>query len=44
MQMAVFWVVAPCNIVEKFTDVLEVLAASIIRAMMALMMEAATTS
>jgi hypothetical protein len=29
--MAVFWVVAPC-IVEKFTDVSEVLAAFMIRA------------
>jgi hypothetical protein len=36
--MAVFWVVAPCSLV-KFTNVSEVLAASIIRAM-----EAARTS
>jgi hypothetical protein len=32
--MAVFWVVASCSLVYKFTDVSEVLAASIIRAMM----------
>jgi hypothetical protein len=31
LKMAVFWVVAPCSLVEKFTDILEVLAASIIR-------------
>jgi hypothetical protein len=31
-KMAVFWVVAPCGLVE-FTNVSEVLAASIIRAM-----------
>jgi hypothetical protein len=30
MKMVVFWVVAPCSLV-KFTDVSEVLAASIIR-------------
>jgi hypothetical protein len=36
----VFWVVAPCSLVE-FTDVSEVLAASIIRA---IMMEAVSTS
>jgi hypothetical protein len=30
--MAVLWVVAPCNL-NKFTEVSEVLAASIIRAM-----------
>jgi hypothetical protein len=39
MKMAVFWVVAPCSVVEV-TGVSEVLAASIIRAMM----EAARTS
>jgi hypothetical protein len=39
MKMAVFWVVAPCSLVEV-TDVSEVLAASIIR----VMMEAASTS
>jgi hypothetical protein len=33
MKMAVFWVVAPCSPAEV-TDVSEVLAASIIRAMM----------
>jgi hypothetical protein len=32
MKMAVFWVVAPCSL-KKFTNVSEVLAASIIRAM-----------
>jgi hypothetical protein len=32
MQMAVFWVIAPCSLVE-FTDVSEALAASIISAM-----------
>jgi hypothetical protein len=31
-KMAVFWVVAPCSL-AKFTNVSEVLAASIIRAM-----------
>jgi hypothetical protein len=31
--MAVFWAVAPCSLVEKFTNVSEDLAASIIRAM-----------
>jgi hypothetical protein len=39
--MVVFWVVAPCSLVEV-TDVSEVFAASIIRAM-TLMMEAAST-
>jgi hypothetical protein len=39
--MAVFWIVTPCILVEKFTDVLEVLAASII---IALMTKAASTS
>jgi hypothetical protein len=43
MKMAVFWVVAPCSLVEVYTDVSEVLATSIIRAI-ALMMEAASTS
>jgi hypothetical protein len=38
MKMAVFWVGAPCSVV-KFTDVSEVLAATIIR-----MMQAASTS
>jgi hypothetical protein len=33
MKMTVFWVVAPCSLVEKFTDVSEVLAVSIIGAM-----------
>jgi hypothetical protein len=32
MKMAVVWVVGPCSLVE-FTDVSEVLAASVIRAM-----------
>jgi hypothetical protein len=41
--MAVFWVVAPCSLVEKFTNVSEVLAASIIRAI-DLMVEAAKRS
>jgi hypothetical protein len=40
--MAVFWVVAPCSLVI-FTNVSEVLAASIIRAIIALM-EAGRTS
>jgi hypothetical protein len=40
MKMAAFWVVAMCCLVE-FTNVSEVLAASIIRVMM---MEAASTS
>jgi hypothetical protein len=40
MKMAVFWVVAPCSLV-KVTNVSDVLAASIIRAMT---MEAARTS
>jgi hypothetical protein len=31
--MAVFWVVAPCSLIVDFTNVSEVLAASIIRAM-----------
>jgi hypothetical protein len=34
--MAVFWAVAPCSLV-KFTDVSEVLAASIIRAIVLMM-------
>jgi hypothetical protein len=34
MEMIVFWIVAPCSLAEKFTDVSEVLTASIIRAMM----------
>jgi hypothetical protein len=42
MKMAAFWVVVPCSLV-KFTDVSEVLAASIIRAI-SLIMEAANTS
>jgi hypothetical protein len=33
MKMAVFWVVAPCSLVEVYTDILEVLAASIIALM-----------
>jgi hypothetical protein len=37
MKMAVFWVVAPCSLVEV-TNVSEVLAASIIRAMSKLCM------
>jgi hypothetical protein len=41
--MAVFWVVARV-VWWKFTDVSEVLGASIIRAMIALMMEGASTS
>jgi hypothetical protein len=41
--MAVFWIVAPCSLVEVYR-VSEVLAASIIRAMIGLMMEAARTS
>jgi hypothetical protein len=40
--MAVFWIVAPCSLVEVY-QLLEVLAASIIRAS-ALMMEAARIS
>jgi hypothetical protein len=40
MSVAVFWVVTPCSLVENFTDVSEVLAASIIWAMM----QAASTS
>jgi hypothetical protein len=40
MKMAVFWVVAPCSLVEVYQRS-EVLAAPIIRAMIALMMEAA---
>jgi hypothetical protein len=55
MKMPVFWVLVPCSLVEVYQrfrgpcflhhqgDVLEVLAASIIRAI-ALMMEAARTS
>jgi hypothetical protein len=39
MKMAVFWVVAPCS--QKFIDVSVVLAASISRAMIALMVEQA---
>jgi hypothetical protein len=39
--MVVLWVVAPCSLVE---DVSEVLAASIITALIALMIEAASTS
>jgi hypothetical protein len=43
--MAVFWVVVPCTL-ENFTDVSEVLVASIIKeiqaSIIALMMEAAT--
>jgi hypothetical protein len=40
--MAVFWVVAPCS--QKFTNVSEVLAASIIRTIIALMMDADYTA
>jgi hypothetical protein len=43
MKMTVFWGVAACSLIE-FTDVSKVFAASIIRAMIALMMEAASTS
>jgi hypothetical protein len=47
MKMTVFWIVAPCSLVEA-SDVSEVLAASIIRAMMeaviTLIMEATSTS
>jgi hypothetical protein len=43
MKMAVFWVVEPCSLVEV-PNVLEVHAASIIRAIIALIMEAARTS
>jgi hypothetical protein len=42
MQMAVFWVLAPCSFVEV-TDVSEVLTASIIRAIITVMMEAVTS-
>jgi hypothetical protein len=42
MKMAVFCVVALCSLVENFTDVSEVLVASI--AAMRLMMLAASTS
>jgi hypothetical protein len=41
-KMAVLWVVVPCSLV-KFTDVSEVTASSIIRAI-TLLMEAASTS
>jgi hypothetical protein len=34
--MAVFWVVAPCSL-AKFTDVSEVLVASIIKAIIAIL-------
>jgi hypothetical protein len=45
MKMAVFWVAAPCSLVEVYTDVSEVLAASIIRAITYRPhMEAASTS
>jgi hypothetical protein len=40
--MAVFWVVVPCSLVVTYVS--EVLAASIIRAIIALMLEAGTTS
>jgi hypothetical protein len=40
--MAVFWCVAPCSLVEVY--VTEILAASITRAMIAVMMEAASIS
>jgi hypothetical protein len=40
MKMAVFWVVAHCVVWWKFADVSEVLAASIIRAIITLMMTA----
>jgi hypothetical protein len=43
MKMAVLWVVALFHLVEVY-QVSEVLAASIIRVMIALMMEAASTS
>jgi hypothetical protein len=41
-EEAVFWVVAPCNLIEVY-QVSEVLAASIIRTHIALMMEASRT-
>jgi hypothetical protein len=41
--MAVFWVFAPCSLIEVY-DVSQMLAASIIRAMRTRMMEAANTS
>jgi hypothetical protein len=43
MKMDVFWVVAPCSL-EKFINVSEVIATSIIRVIIALMMEATSTS
>jgi hypothetical protein len=47
-EMSVFWVVAPCSLVENFTIVSEDLTASIIRTMsimiIFLMMEAARSS
>jgi hypothetical protein len=42
-KIAVFWDVAPCSLEEDY-DVSEVLASSIIRVMMALITEAASTS
>jgi hypothetical protein len=42
MKVAVFWVVALCSLVEV-TDISEVLTASIIRALIALMMSASTS-
>jgi hypothetical protein len=42
MKVAVFWVVAPCSLIEV-TDVSEALAVSIIR-VIALLMEIASTS
>jgi hypothetical protein len=44
--MDVSWAVTPCNLVEVywFTDVSEVLASSVIRVMIALMIEASVTS
>jgi hypothetical protein len=44
MKMAVFWVVAPCSLVEFHGRSEVVLAASIIRALIALMVEAENTS
>jgi hypothetical protein len=43
MKVTVFWDVVPCSPV-KFTDVSEVLAASIMKVIIALMKEAGSTS
>jgi hypothetical protein len=43
MKMAVFWVAAPCSLVEIY-DVTEVRAASIITSIIRAMMEASSTT